>query len=570
MTSSRHWKQARRAAISPTSPIWAHGVGSAAIALWTAVAAMGLAACEGCRPAGGTTPAPSAQVTSSEAGPPTLRLYLVSDFAGALEPCGCTKDQLGGLDHLAAWTHAEQAKAPVSALVAAGPLFFMEPSLKADHAAQDVAKAETIASSLKALGFAAFAPGANDFSGGAAELAKLRDASGGALVLSNASESDAGAAIAPAPFVVREMNGLKVAFIGALGEDAVKTGPLPLSLGASAPAIKAAFDAAKTQGAQVVVALAAVGRGEAKRIADTVPGLTAIVVGSPGGSGEANTVAPPPERVGDVIIAETGNHLTTVGVLDLYVRDGGTTFADATGLELGRRREELRRRIDELRAKIAVWEKDAKIAKADLDARRAEVAKLEGELGSLDAPKPAPPGSFFRYTVKEVRDALGRDPKVADAMLAYYKQVNDHNKVALASRMPVPHTADQATYIGVNACTNCHKEPREVWDKTAHAHAYVTLSKQFKEFNLDCVSCHVTGYDQPGGSTVTHVDRLTDVQCEVCHGPGSKHAANPKTVSIPTKKPKGELCLSCHHPPHVAEFDAEKKMLDILGPGHGL
>src|SRR5262249_45342812 len=156
---------------------------------------------------------PSAQGTSSEAGPPTLRLYVVSDFAGALEPCGCTKDQLGGLDHLAAWMHAEQAKAPTSALVAAGPLFFMEPSLKADHASQDLAKAETIASSLKALGFAAFAPGANDFSGGAAELAKLRDASGGAVLISNAEGGDAGDTIAPAPFVVREINGLKVGFI---------------------------------------------------------------------------------------------------------------------------------------------------------------------------------------------------------------------------------------------------------------------------------------------------------------------------------------------------------------------
>ena len=40
-----------------------------------------------------------------------------------------------------------------------------------------------------------------------------------------------------------------------------------------------------------------------------------------------------------------------------------------------------------------------------------------------------------------------------------------------------------------------------MWDGTPHAHAYATLEKGFKEFNLDCVSCHVTGYGKPGGSS---------------------------------------------------------------------
>ncbi len=130
--------------------------------------------------------------------------------------------------------------------------------------------------------------------------------------------------------------------------------------------------------------------------------------------------------------------------------------------------------------------------------------------------------------------------------------------------------ADQAGFIGVDACTKCHKEPREVWDGTRHAHAYATLADQEKQFNLDCVSCHVTGYEQPGGSTVTHVSGLENVQCEVCHGPGSKHASDPKHVKPVTSKPKGDACVACHHSPHVEGFDPEAKMANILGPGHGL
>src|SRR5690242_618061 len=64
-------------------------------------------ACSGCRTA-------SSPKGPAEAGNPTIRLYLVSDLAGALEPCGCTKDQLGGLDHFGAWIAGERSKAPVS------------------------------------------------------------------------------------------------------------------------------------------------------------------------------------------------------------------------------------------------------------------------------------------------------------------------------------------------------------------------------------------------------------------------------------------------------------------------
>ena len=66
-------------------------------ALFAAFAAT-FGACEGCHP--GTN---AAQSAADASGPPTLRLYVVSDLSGAMEPCGCVKDQLGGLDHFAAW-----------------------------------------------------------------------------------------------------------------------------------------------------------------------------------------------------------------------------------------------------------------------------------------------------------------------------------------------------------------------------------------------------------------------------------------------------------------------------------
>jgi mono/diheme cytochrome c family protein len=96
------------------------------------------------------------------------------------------------------------------------------------------------------------------------------------------------------------------------------------------------------------------------------------------------------------------------------------------------------------------------------------------------------------------------------------------------------------------------------------------LSSQFKEYNLECVGCHVTGYERPGGSSVTHVAQLENVQCEECHGPGSKHALNPTDVTSIVVKPPPSRCLECHHPPHVEQFDAVAQLKEVLGPGHGM
>ena len=230
---------------------------------------------------------------------------------------------------------------------------------------------------------------------------------------------------------------------------------------------------AKKQGAEVLVALVAVGRGEAKRIADAVPELTAVVVGSPRSAGDANTPPPPGEQVGSVIVAQAANHLQSVVVLDLYVREPLSpghvvSFADATGMDLARRRDELRARVDELHVKIAAWERDPTVSKTDVAARRAELAQLEAQLDALDVKAPPPKGSFFRYRLQEMRVALGQDPTIQADMLTYYKAVDDHNRVAFADRVPAPAAPDQASYVGIEVCATCHAAPRDVWLGTRH------------------------------------------------------------------------------------------------------
>jgi hypothetical protein len=539
---------------------------------WTALvfallAAGGVAACEGCH----TPPATSGTNTDTEATKPTLRLYVTSTIAGALEPCGCSKDQLGGVQHLAAYLTSQKDAAQNTLFLGAGPMLFMEPKLKPDGAAQDRWKAEALALAAKQMGLAAWAPGANDWAGGNDTLTTCRDSAAAKLLAGNVVD---GKASTTGTFV-REFGGIKVGVVG-VADPKDRAGSYPDSVRATEAlaAMKAGIAEVKKQGAEILIGLAALPRGEALRLADNVPELNVLVVGKPVEAGDGNDGAKAPVLAGNTLVVETANHLQTVGVIDLFVlpHKAGTqlTFGDAGGVSKAEAVLGLSGRIRDLEARINSWANDKTVKAEDVAARKADLEKLRAEKARLEAERTPVEGSYFHVTSVEVRDGLGSDPAVKDGLVSYYKRVNDYNKDAFKDRKPEPAEAGKASYVGVERCTECHDDARKVWDKTAHATAYPTLQKDFKEFNLDCVSCHVTGYGKPGGSTVTFTEKLQNVQCEECHGPGSLHVKDPKNKDLLIASPKPESCVSgCHHPPHVEGFDAKTKMKMILGPGHG-
>lgn len=530
----------------------------------------GVAACQGCG-----TAVPDATTGDATAAQPTVRLYLVSTLAGAMEPCGCTKDQLGGVDHLAALVARDRGVAKGSLVIGAGPLLFMDPELGGDRATQTAWKADALASALKEIGLAGWAPGYNDWAAGAEALGKATAAAGAQLYASNLDGAPLAGGGAKAS--VREVAGVKVGIVG-VSDPKNRAGSLPGGVTArpSLEAMRSGVADAKKQGAQVIIGIAAMPRGEALRIADEVADLSVLLVGKPYEAGDINDAPKSPQLVNKTLVVETANHLQTVGVVDLFVRPGAggndaqIAFADAGGVARGEELVALSKRIRDLEARINGWENDKNVKAEDVAARKADLKRMQAEKAELEKPQAPPPGSYFRYSMVEVRAELGVDDGVAKAMLAFYKRVNDHNKTAFADRKPPPPDKGKAGYIGNDECANCHEDAKKVWDATAHAHAYATLEKEFKEYNLDCVSCHVTGYGKPGGSTVTFVETLKNVGCEECHGPGSLHAASQLAKDI-IKQPDPQSCVSaCHHPPHVEGFDPVAKMKLVLGPGHGM
>ncbi len=502
----------------------------------------------------------------TEAAPtvPSVRLYVASTVAGAMEPCGCRKDMLGGVDHAAQLIELGKQEAPNSLVVAAGPLFFLNPELASDRRQQDIWKAHGIAAAMADLKLAAWVPGVNDFAAGVDEFNALAKVSQ-ARVLGANLKADA---VSPAATSVIDVGGKKVGIAGAAQ---LSSGRLPegVSLVDMAPALRAAQKTLRDAGADVLVALVAAPRGEALRLAETVSGFSAMIVGKPLDRGEGNDAPTPPVLVGETLVVQAPNHLQSMAVVDLFVREDGVTFKDGSGIEAQERKESLERRISELETRIEGWKAKGAVKIQDLNAREADLRVLKGQLGQFEKPVAPPSGNFFRYDLRDVRETLGSNQAVYARMRDYYKRVNDHNKTAFKDRKPSPAPKGQATFAGIQSCAECHEEAYAFWKTTGHAKAYETLVVDFKEFNLDCVSCHVTGYERPGGSTVTFVENLKDVQCEECHGAGSIHADTLEASDI-TLEPSRALCSKCHHPPHVADdWDAGEAWEHIIGPGHG-
>jgi hypothetical protein len=494
---------------------------------------------------------------------PTVRLYLVSTPAGALEPCGCVKDMLGGVDHLAAYVKSQSDGAPNSALLAAGPLFFMNTELTRERQTQDSWKADALARSLGAAGLRAWAPGANDWAAGPDTFGALATAAQATPLAANLSGPGLQAAR------VFEIAGNKVGVIGVsvpAHEGKLPAGVSALDALAELKKAKASLDA---QGAKLRVLLTAMPRGEALRLIDQVPGFQVLVIGKPFDEGEVNDPPTPPEVVGSTLVVEAPNHLQALGVVDLFVQGDQFEFADGSNTAAAAERESLTARIKELESRLLTAQAAGKTSEADLAARRADLERLKGEQRQLSAPSVPAKGSFFQYHLVEVRDNLGAEATVRDLIGGYYQRVNDHNHDVFKDKLPLPAPAGTSHYVGVEVCSSCHKSERDFWNQTQHAAAYPTLSSQHKEFNLDCVGCHVTGYDKPGGSAVVHVDKLENVQCEVCHGPGSRHADKPLVDDL-IAIPEQTLCAaSCHHPPHVkADWSVTASWQKIIGPGH--
>jgi hypothetical protein len=208
----------------------------------------------------------------------------------------------------------------------------------------------------------------------------------------------------------------------------------------------------------------------------------------------------------------------------------------------------------------------------------------------------------IRYELVTISAAhFSESEKMAELMKVYQGRLKDSSIVTAEN--PVVHPSG-ATFVGASKCGECHTKAFEIWKDTPHAHAFESLDPVHqrhgyerlhgiaRDFDPECLSCHVTGWDpeeyvrfQSGflneQFAADDSEKLLQAlmggsQCENCHGPGSRHVelieagnteAAAKEVRVTLEHAKNETCGKCHDADNSPEFNFEKYWEKVKHPG---
>jgi len=497
-------------------------------------------------------------------------LFYSAEVHGTVEPCGCTSDPLGDISRLATvMADARRTGAGVG-LVDAGGLLYPEGSLSAKERPSAELRAGFLAREMEHLGLIGAGVSETDLSPGTAPAqAQAR------VQPKRLASNITGAGAAVRPTVLQKLGAVTLGVLG------VADPSLAPALGAKATDMTAAVqrdaEDLRKRGAEVVVLLAPVDKNTARKLArDT--NVDIVVLGKRVGKGMARA-----EWVGRALLVAPSDELQRVGRLEIVLRGAATPgtpveLADAGGPDaIKLRRDELARSIERLQFNLQSWTaaggasgSGAGTDGAFVAAKKRELAELQAEQAKLNAPWTAPAtGSYVVNTLVPLRRSLRRDATVAAAMKSLDKAIAASN---LKQATPPPAAEPgRASYVGIAKCAGCHKAAVTFWNHTVHAQAWKTLVDGGKQADYKCVSCHVTGFGQVGGSSLGFTKKLESVQCEVCHGPGSLHVlgeGNEQPLAIKRDTPE-TVCLGCHTEQHSDTFSYVPYLRDIVGPGHG-
>ncbi len=544
---------------------WSRGLVPMGLLLLAACAGLGTGACN---KKGPDQVDPREQTEGGDPGRPErfeIDIYAFGRQLGTIAPCGCTTDPLGGLQYAFGYIDASST-AGARLLLEPGSFLYPDPlgpEAPVDDAAW--AQAEQRAALLhgrfsKLDGLVSgFGPTDVAFANGRAALERYPMP----RVLANVSERPAGV---EAIRTIALAEGIEAKVTAVVDPELAKAStwakdfPVPTDPIAALEALQPELpDAALT------VVMIHGPRELAETVAREID-VDVVVMAGVLDNPERSRLGSPAVQIGDTWLLEPGDRAQTIAHLTLSIERGSVEkgeLASAWMLAPSRTQQEAElARLDERIKKFA----------GDPSADPAFMARLESQRDELKAALetnalPDAPVVVIPEQAK-VNCRRSTDPSTQEALDEYDAWVAKQNLERFTGvHAPAP-AAGQPTYVGGEACADCHAEAAEFWETTVHQRAYETLVTANKQYDLSCVSCHVTGFRKPGGSEVVENELLRAVQCEQCHGPGSAHVEDPVADNIAREAPIS-LCTECHTPEHSDTFEYDAYLRDVLGEGHG-
>ena len=248
-------------------------------------------------------------VTLAYARPVEVRILYINDFQGFAEPYQPlgSKERLGGIPYLAAKADSLRKEKP-SLLLSAGDMI-------QGNSWANLVRGESVIEWMNEMGFDAMVLGNHEFDFGQEVLRKRILESRFPVLGANV----VGLNHLIQPFVIKDLEGVKIAIIGVLTEETPSsTHPRNVTgLKFISPVETARKYVGELKGkVDLIVVLSHIGFPADRDLAERVKGIDVIV------GGHSHTKIDKPVRLGNTLIVQAWEHGKALGLLDLIVEDG--------------------------------------------------------------------------------------------------------------------------------------------------------------------------------------------------------------------------------------------------------
>ncbi len=456
--------------------------------------------------------APTEPNPSPPAGKPVRHLTVIftGDTNGFLEHCGCKVNQSGGVARRATVLERLRREHPGAPVVDLGNAFTRpENQTELDYLSRQ--EQRLYLETMAAMRYDASAIGMNELIFG---TGWFREATKGlAIPYVSSNVAERGVGLAPASRMLR-VGSLRVAVVSAF-EPPHGPGTLPqfeantAALSIADPMSSLAYAVSEVrEHADLVIAIGRLEPGTIRRVARAVPGIDVILSNASGTSA--------------------------------LIRSSGTPETSSDQGFLGKT--------------LVLYE----------DSRNYGLESVDLLLDASN--RVASAGTTHYWLYENVPD----QPGIRAMLNRFYDRVGTRDSAQASVQPLFANSAARMTgvYVGAARCAGCHRMEFDQWKTTRHATAYKTLLDAHRHYQPRCVVCHVVGFRTRNGYKLGSPEEpLANVQCEVCHGPGGAHAAEPVHTRM-ERTPPESTCLECHNPQHSDAFVyAEKIPLVQHRPG---
>ncbi len=152
--------------------------------------------------------------------------------------------------------------------------------------------------------------------------------------------------------------------------------------------------------------------------------------------------------------------------------------------------------------------------------------------------------------ITSLDDAVADDAEMK-ARVEQFKEDLIAFKTAKREAYPRVYGSKDEKFLGERDCMKCHEDAWRAYAESGHRRAYNTLRAKGQSDAPECLVCHTTGYQHHNGySDEPPFNRLSNVQCEACHGYGTEHARDGKW-----RAQAKDSCVTCHDKENSPEFD---------------